>query len=363
MSFRLAIKLTVPLAYFGYATFANIALFDSDAQRPKLEGVLQGEFTQEVDSLYRANLPHREPAVGWVGAARYVLLNEGRKGVEAGEEGWLFTDEEFRPQEAAIAALPAVTAYMSDVQKALAAQGTTLILVPLPAKLDINRAHGSDAAQADALSQTYDRFLAELAAANISFVSPRNALVATPDGFFRTDTHWTKEGAIATAKAIAASGLITSGTDTFTRAEQPGVAFSGDLVSFVTSDSLAPMLGLGMESVKPFIAEAPAEAVALDGELDLFGTSGPLPPVLVGTSYSANANWSFVEALKLSLSQDVLNYAKEGLGPIEPMRVFLQELDPAEAPPVVIWEFPIRYLSDPKLLDAPQAPVEGDGNA
>jgi alginate O-acetyltransferase complex protein AlgJ len=84
--------------------------------------------------------------------------------------------------------------------------------------------------------------------------------------------------------------------------------------------------------------------------------------VLVGTSYSANPNWSFVEALKLALSQDILNYAVEGQGPIAPMQTYLQQLDPVDAPPVVIWEFPIRYLSDPDLL-SPIKILTGDDNA
>jgi alginate O-acetyltransferase complex protein AlgJ len=112
--------------------------------------------------------------------------------------------------------------------------------------------------------------------------------------------------------------------------------------------------------VVPYLAVSTTDDAA--GGLDLFGDSGPPPLVLVGTSYSANPNWSFVEALKLSLSQDVINYAREGQGPVAPMKILLQKMDRAAPPPVVIWEFPVRYLSDPALLDA-VVETEGVGDA
>lgn len=358
MSNIVAVKLLLPIAFFGYAIFANIALLRSDVDGPSVDGFLKGAFTAEVDTLYRANLPHREPAVGLVGAARYVLLNEGREGVVAGEKGWLFTREEFRPMVREGALAQDALAWIADVDAQLRQVGSALVVVPLPAKLDVLRNHANADEQARKSANGYEWFLSALASEGIAHVDSRPALAATPDAFFRTDTHWTGAGAAAVAEAVAVSNLITLGETDFADEAQAPVQFIGDLVSFVTSDGLASTVGLPAETVVPYVAQ-PEEA--LDASLDLFGDGGPTPLVLVGTSYSANPNWSFVEALKLALAHDVINYAREGQGPVAPMDLFLDQMDPAAPPPVVIWEFPVRYLSDPKLLDAVnEAEVVGD---
>jgi alginate O-acetyltransferase complex protein AlgJ len=121
--------------------------------------------------------------------------------------------------------------------------------------------------------------------------------------------------------------------------------FTGDLVSFVTDDRLAPLVGLSPEITAPYTAESQEEA-----GLDIFAGAGSGATLLIGTSYSANPAWSFAEALKLALRKDVLNFAVEGQGPAQPMLDFLASSEFTEAPPaVVIWEFPVRYLTDPSI--------------
>ncbi len=350
MNSSLAIKLMLPVSFFGYAIFANVMLMTSDVDRPDIDGVLKGEFTQEVDTLYRANLPHREPAVGIVGAARYALLNEGRDGVVAGDKGWLFTKEEYRPLDPDAPLTSDALDWIASVDAQLAQMGSALVVVPVPAKVDVDRAYADASDQADESAAAYEWFMAALAQRDIVTVDSRPALIDTQDAFFQTDTHWTDLGAATTAEVIAASGVIAQGDTTFARDEQTPVTFIGDLVSFVTSDGLAPTVGLEPETVTPYLAMPEAEDPS-GGGLDLFGNSGPVPLVLVGTSYSANENWSFVEALKLSLGHDVINHAREGLGPVVPMNMFLEQVDQEAPPPFVIWEFPVRYLSDPALLD------------
>lgn len=357
MSNTVAVKLLLPIAFFGYAIFANIALLRSDVDGPSVDGFLKGAFTAEVDTLYRANLPHREPAVGLVGAARYVLLNEGREGVVAGEKGWLFTREEFRPVVPDGALAQDALAWILSVDAQLQQAGSALVVVPVPAKLDVRRDRSGAVDQAQDSAAGYAWFLSALASEGIAHVDTRPALMATPDAFFRTDTHWTDAGAAAVAEAVAQ--FVRPGETVFTREVDAPVTFIGDLVSFVTSDGLAPSVGLPAETVVPYLAMAEE---ATGGSLDLFGDSGPAPLVLVGTSYSANPNWSFVEALKLALSQDVINYAREGQGPVAPMDLFLGQMDPTAPPPVVIWEFPVRYLTDPTLLETVTEP-EAVGDA
>ncbi|MEM6695325.1 MAG: hypothetical protein AAF626_11745 [Pseudomonadota bacterium] len=357
MTPQLALKALAPLAFFGYAAFANLQLFTSDVEGPELAGFLSGEVTAEIDTLYRANLPHRDPSVGLIGALRYALLREGRDGVVVGQRGWLFTDEEFRPLKPT--RLDDTVAWIASAQAELDAMGSTLIVVPLPAKLDIAGEHGPGATQSARVAGDYAAFLGALDNAGIPHLDTRPVLAGAQARFFRTDTHWTPDGAAEVAFALAQAGTIPPGETAFERIDKDPVRFQGDLVTFVTSDTLAPLVGLAPEQATPYLALA-AVAPEADAALDIFGTSGPVPLALVGTSYSANPNFSFVEALKLALAHDVLNYAEEGFGPVAPMRAFLADIDRAAPPPAVIWEFPVRYLSDPKLMDDPKTNSEAD---
>lgn len=347
MSMRVAFKLTLPLAFFGYAMFANVALFQSPVVVPNLGSVFSGEMTKAVDQLYRDGLMHRDPAVGWIGATRYALLNEGRSGVVAGQKGWLFSDEEFRAVDTSGKAYDATLRWINEVDQTLAGHGVDLVVVPLASKLDVARQHGLAPEQALEQQRLYDGFVDELADGGVTVVSSRDALLNVAKPFLKTDTHWTVEGATAVAEAVAMSSTALLGDQQVDVTPLPTKTFAGDLVSFVTSDSIAPFVGLAAETVTPFEATLLNDASAT---LDLFGDSGPAPLALVGTSYSANTNWSFASALSLALKQDLLNYAQEGRGPVAPMRDFLNQLDPAALPAAVIWEFPVRYLTDPKLM-------------
>ena len=122
--------------------------------------------------------------------------------------------------------------------------------------------------------------------------------------------------------------------------------FTGDLVSDVTTDAIAPFPGLKPEAAAPYVAVPDAAT----GPLDIFAETAAGSIVLVGTSCSANPIWSFAEALKLALGRDVLNQAVEGQGPLQPMLDYLDSAEFRDAPPeVVIWEIPARYLSDPAI--------------
>uniref|UniRef100_A0A2A3JQQ4 AlgX/AlgJ SGNH hydrolase-like domain-containing protein n=1 Tax=Alloyangia mangrovi TaxID=1779329 RepID=A0A2A3JQQ4_9RHOB len=149
------------------------------------------------------------------------------------------------------------------------------------------------------------------------------------------------------AVRIAAQPGLT-GSAQFTQVPGAEVRFTGDLVSYVTSGELAPLVGLSAERVTPY--EAVSIPSGQEAALDLFGEAGAGEVVdLVGTSYSANPNWSFAEALKLELGRDVINYATEGQGPFVPMRDYLQKRAPETAATTVLWEIPLRYLLDPEL--------------
>ncbi|MDG3042776.1 alginate O-acetyltransferase AlgX-related protein [Roseicyclus marinus] len=342
---------TLPAVVFlTYALVANLAVLERDWFRPPPEngGWLNGDVTVAFGDQYEQSLPHRPLAQGWLGAARYLLAGEGREGVLVGRDGWLFTSEETRladPQQI----LRAVD-HVSMIDRQLSAAGSHLVVVVLPAKLDIARAAVVGALPVEDMATQYATFVAALSERGISVVDTRPALVAANDEnepvFLRTDTHWSPHGAASVAEAVAASGFIPLGASTFRRVAATPVVFAGDLVSFVTTDPIASRLGLVPETVVPWVAEDTSPAAA-----GIFATDAPDPDlVLIGTSYSANASWSFGPALTLVLRRPLINLAEQGLGPIRTMAAFVAaDSFTQAAPATVIWEFPVRYLADPGI--------------
>lgn len=349
----LAIQLLIPAALFGYAAFANFGmpgrLQPAYAQDDlSLTSVLNGGVTVHLEKLYRDGLPHRQLAVEMIGAARYLVLGEGRRGVVAGEDGYLFTDEEFRSPADLDDYLTTAVDQISSISNTLAEKGVKLAMVPLPAKSDVYADEVEQPAAASSNRKLYDGFRERLEARGIKSVDTRSALIfARQDRevFLKTDTHWTPAGAEAVAGAIVTQVLgektgnyeISAGTED---------RIEGDLVKYVTGGVFAPLVGLGNETVTPYHLVANVGDQKVD---DIFGDA-TIPVALVGTSYSANELWSFASFLSFKSGLDVANAALVGQGPVAPMRQYLASIKNAEAlPQTVLWEFPVRFLTDAKL--------------
>jgi alginate O-acetyltransferase complex protein AlgJ len=350
-----ATKMILPALLFGYAAVANVDVSETVAHAfakvpETVSGVMHGGFTQDIETIYKGELPHRQLAVELIGAARYVMLGEGRHGVVVGADGWLFSSEEFRGLDKPDMGLATSIQRISAIAKTLRSRGARLIIVPLPTKNDIYRDKANEPRFAEASEARYQGFVSALAAAGIDYADTRAALVAakkTGPVFLRTDTHWTPLGAKSVALETAReTGMLQ--TSIALDDEKPDVV-DGDLVKFVTSGSLAKLVGLGPETVVPQKPQkASEEAVS-----DLFGNETRFPVALVGTSYSATEAWSFASYLEAALGKDILNVAEVGRGPVFPMRKFLKSETWSDASPaIVIWEFPVRYLTDPDLWSA-----------
>jgi alginate O-acetyltransferase complex protein AlgJ len=356
----LAPGFALPMLFLGYALVANtefIAGLGRDiAEMPSTASAyLSGEAAEQIDSYYKKIMPHRLPSVDAMGAARYLAFKEGRPGVVVGEDGWLFSKEEFDATLKRTPDLAEAAAGVAQIRDQLAAQGIELIVVPLPAKADIYREHVSYAAIPDDLERLYADFRGLLDEAGIRSIETRGPLLDAKSAgalFLTTDTHWTPLGAGVVADAVGAELGKRDAAYTLTDADP--VEREGDLSKFIVTGELASLVGLGPEMVVPREAITPTEAASTD----IFGPSS-IPYVLTGTSYSANEQWSFGESLKVALGADVLNVAEEGQGPIAPMRKLLAGTTLADNPPeAVIWEFPVRYLGQVALWDAAPATAE-----
>ena len=335
-------EILLPVSFFGFAALANVsAVQNGELTINSVADFMKGGVTAQIDDMYRENLPMREYATGALGAARFVLLNDGRKGVMVGNDGWLFSSEEVRSHTPDSVPAAETVGRMAEIIAEFQDMGTRVVVVPLPAKIDIAREEAGVYELSDRRNAEYQEFLTLLTNADIPHVDTYAVFAELgPQAFYRTDTHWNTSATVAVADLVAASGMIAAGSDAFEVETQPQEEFIGDLVNFVTNELFADAAGFGMETVEPFVAIG-------GGAIDLFGNASEPSTMLIGTSYSANPRWSFVEALKLSLQRDILNLASEGQGPVVPMLDFVAEME--TAPELIIWEFPIRYLTDPEL--------------
>jgi len=358
--YNTAARLLLPAMLFGYALVANVdirhQLAGALSKLPaNLDQLSHGLIGTTLETVYKSELPHREFAVELVGAARYILFGEGRRGVVVGKGGWLFSEEEFRGAANADTGIETGVREISKVADSLRSHGIRLIIVPLPAKSDIYRENLADDRYASIAEHRYLDFVHSLSLAKIDAVDTRGALLAAKTSepvFLKTDTHWTPAGAKAVAGAVAAFSGI-AGQSHFALKDEPERTVEGDLVKFVTGERLAPSIGLGHEVVAPQTASRD-EAGPLT---DILGESDRFPVALVGTSYSANDTWSFSSYLEAALGVDVLNVAEVGRGPVVPMRNFLAANSQLEGQSTVLWEFPVRYLTEPRLWDAPASAV------
>ena len=346
----------LPALFLGYAVIANYGfvtgLGRDIAEMPKsASAYLDGEAAVQIDAYYKKIMPHRLPSIDTMGAARYLLFHEGRAGVVVGNDGWLFSKEEFDAPLRRSPNLAEAVKGLAEIRDTLKAKGIELVVVPLPAKADIYREHAGAAAISADLEQLYADFRTVLERAGIRSVDARAPLLAAKgEGqlFLNTDTHWTPLGAGIVAAAVG-EALGQRDAAAYTLKDEAPAPREGDLSKFIVTGEIAPLVGLGPESVVPRQAVAPDSGGAAS---DIFGPSS-IPYVLTGTSYSANPLWSFGEDLKASLGADVLNLAEEGKGPVAPMRAFLASETLRDSPPeTVIWEFPVRYLGNQKLWEA-----------
>lgn len=348
----------LPALFLGYAVLANYefvtGLGRDLAEMPKsASAYLNGDAALKIDAYYKKIMPHRLPSIDLMGAARYLAFREGRPGVIVGEDGWLFSKEEFEaPLWRSTDLREAVTGIVA-IRDQLAAQGVRLVVVPLAAKADIYSEHLADPAVPQLLARLYSDFRQRLDDAGVATVDTRFALLeakAAGPVFLERDTHWTPLGAAAAAEAVGRA-LGRRADATFRLADAAPVAREGDLAKFIVTGALSDAVGLGPETI------VPREAISIEAAsaaTDIFGAESTIPFALTGTSYSANGQWSFAESLKAALGADVLNVAEEGLGPVAPMRTYLaSEVLRSSPPQVVIWEFPVRYLGNPGLWDEP----------
>lgn len=338
-----AAALLVVLAIGFAATLVNPAL-----RRAPTDDVRTGAWAAAYQAALDEASPLRPWAVAAWNAVDLALFRQAPVGVVAGADGWLFTDEEYAATAAAEAHRAAWVAQIDAAAARVEAEGVALVVALVPAKAVL-----VDARQPPlpaAARGRYDATLADLAALGVRAVDLRPALLALgDDAWLRTDTHWSPEGAQAAAGAIAAALDATDpdlrGDDPYERAFVGVASIEGDLVRLLGLGPLEAALAPDPDVIE--LTEARASAPATN---DLFATVD-LPVVVVGTSYAADPRWNLADRLRTALGRDVLDAARAGVGPLRPLLDYLDGDAWATARPrAVVWEVPVRYLTDDAFL-------------
>jgi alginate O-acetyltransferase complex protein AlgJ len=281
----------------------------------------------------------------------YALFSQGRPGVLVGSDGWLFSSEEFDypfEREQAELALATNLAEIAEVSEQLGEGGVHLVVALVPAKARIYSERLGRYRFPQGPAERYERSLEVLRRSGVEAVDLLETLQragASDEVFLRTDTHWTPHGAAAAAEAVA--GAITAlgpfdwlhGTH-FTTYHQGPRPLRGDLTGFLPLGPFYDAIGPADDLLVPTDTVAATEPNG-----DLFAEVD-LPVTIVGTSYSEDERWNFAGALRQALGSDVLVAAQRGGGPYLPMVDYLAGEAYRSAPPdVVVWEIPVRYLS------------------
>ena len=302
---------------------------------------LNGQYIKSINAVFEDKNPIQSIAISFWSRIKYTFFKEGSPGVLIGNDNWLFSTEEFDENLVPQISYNDFFDQIERASKKLKEDSLSLIIALVPSKNRILREKISRYKPSNAIVARYDDVLKHLRTMNLSVIDLREPLKGLPKKtppFYQFDTHWTGKATEVAAAAIAAeiNPLIQKNyrdRRSYQISKKENFNFQGDLLAFV------PPLKNHIENYE--------ELTLVDSnppQLGLFDDP-EIPVILVGTSYSANPKWNCEKNLKLALQLDVLNMAKEGKGPLEPMEELLESAYYRETgSKIVIWEIPERYI-------------------
>jgi alginate O-acetyltransferase complex protein AlgJ len=345
ISVILMMALGVPIFVHYVRTPALQALV---GEHQSVEDILTGVTAGKLERVYKDEFPIRTFATGGLNAISLGLFHEARKGVVVGTDNWYFSDEEFARNRSTPEKIEKNLAFVRQVSDELAARNVRLVIALLPEKADIYRDELGSVAPPTNLTTYYEEIRGRLLAMNDVIVPDLRAdFIAAREQnqlFLKSDTHWTHDGARISAEALARAmpPQIALAKTEFAVKEGATADHFGDLYKFIELSVFKAGFDLPPDRLTAVTAEPVADDLdSLLGD----GTETAFEVAVVGTSYTANAKWGFVDQLKAALSADIVNFAEEGQGPFGPMKTFLAERLPSEkSVKVVVWEMPLRYF-------------------
>ncbi|MBB3258146.1 alginate O-acetyltransferase complex protein AlgJ [Paraburkholderia bannensis] len=310
-----------------------------------LDGAVSKELASRMaDTPIAADAARVQRALGW------LTLGDLGPRVRQGCPGWLFLRDELNVYADGERHLATRADTLAAVQRELAKQGIALLVAVVPDKSRIESQHLCGLNRPASLARRLGDWTTRLAAAQVPVLDLSAALRGVPgDAFYRTDTHWTQDGAGAAAQAVAqrirAMNLPLGASQPGYRvANQPAARRPGDLVRLAGLEKLPPSWQPKAEIVtsRAYLHEAQAAASADD----LFGNADLPAIAVIGTSYSTTSD--FVPQLALALGTGVGNFAREGAKFGGSARTYFASPAFVQTPPrLVVWELDERDLQSP----------------
>ncbi|MEM8578676.1 MAG: hypothetical protein AAGF60_12565, partial [Pseudomonadota bacterium] len=236
---------------------------------------------------------------------------------------------------------------IAQVEATLRARGIALLVLALPDKADIY-ADKLPRRRPAQVAQRHASVLTDLSRWGVWTLDASAALRATRrlfPSFQPDDTHWSPAGARAVATAVGeevrrAGPSLSPAQVTTTLTER--VPHDGDLLAFVPTGAARAWIGPAQHTRPTFTTQVETGGGLFDAP--------PVDVALVGTSYSARAEWHFADFLRGALQADLIDHAAVGGGPFAPMEAFLAGLDAGgPLPKLVIWEIPLRYTTQENM--------------
>lgn len=310
--------------------------------------VIDGKLALDFEKFITRWHPYRDYSLNGWAALELAAFQSGKPGVVIGQEGWMFTMEEFPLPSARQKTLEKNLGQILSSVETLRSRGLDVVVVPIPAKAEIYSDRVPEKLRGHILpTAVLTDFLTQH---NIPWIPLREELAQArqrgAEPFFRSETHWTPEGAriaaAATARWAGAEGHRSWEGRPYTVQADKTLPLESDLENYVP---LRPHFARLLPPQESYLSYRVASATAVADAGALFGEAAN-PVALVGTSYSADERWNFTGWLRAALQTDLDNVSEKARGPFAPMAQFLEKLDAGKtAPKLVIWEMPVRSVA------------------
>lgn len=312
----------------------------------------EGQTTRGIaDALTRA--PQPRVAAEAARAANWLLLHDLGPQVRQGCPDWLFLAEELTPHENAVSSLRQRAAVVARMHGALEREGIRLLVAVVPDKSRIASAHLCGLRRGAALEGRVAAWTTLLRADGVPVLDLEPALTAMRAGgeepFFRTDTHWSEDGAQRAAQAVAQAagelGWQPEPVQEYDVAREAPAVRPGDLVRLAGLDGLPSRWQPASETARAARFTPHAKGAAAE-EDDLFGDADLPRTALIGTSFSRTSG--FAGFLARALRTPVANFGRDGGNFSGGAAAYFQGPAWRQTPPrLVVWEIPERTLQQP----------------
>jgi alginate O-acetyltransferase complex protein AlgJ len=289
-----------------------------------------------------------------MGSLTLTAVAQNANGLTSGKEGFIFSGLSdlnwyVKSQKPSDARVDANINLISQINKILAKRNIKLVftMVPMVERVYENKLPESFKLH-PSLKSFYQRKFPALKNAGIFAVDLNTAFMTSGKRYdaqfpmyMRQDNHWSSIGGVEASRLVAQAirGKYGSTLDALPEVKyditwgEPE-AFNGNYYRALPETERAK---LQRELFKPVNFQAQPSS-------DLFGERQTGISV-VGTSFSENRTFGFVEGIAHHLSKEVVNNAEAGKGPWTPLFDYLNSDNFQNNPPkILVWEFPEAFM-------------------